>query len=231
MQGSSPCQSNQYQLRLRARNVLSRALLLQCPRIAVGQTHEPRLSSAGHLHVGQEHGYQLGDGRGRCVRQLHLQSQLVRHELDARPLRFQCRAHSRTQWHVGCPDAEIVLRTRALAGGWMGTGDDLHSERRRAVHANMGDRQRPREYAQQRRLRLSEPAWRIRMQHSDKSGPSRELHQDGVLRVSRPRPDTTFWTSQLRPAPRDPAQFGTPRPDPASPLNASISEATRAAIS
>ena len=49
----NPTLANQPNLWLRSRHVLSRALLLQCPRIAVGQTHEPRLSGARHLHLGK----------------------------------------------------------------------------------------------------------------------------------------------------------------------------------
>src|SRR4029077_12754536 len=117
-----------------------------CPRSAVGQTHEPRFSGTGDFYLGQEYGHQLGDCSRRRVREFHFQFELVRYVIDPRPLRLQRRAYTRPERHLGCPGAEIVLRSRTLSGGWMGTWIELHRERRRAFHFDMGDWERPGEH-------------------------------------------------------------------------------------
>jgi len=83
------------------------------------QAHESRLSSPGHVHVGQEHGHQFSDGGWRCLRQFHFQPQLVRHEVGPGPFRFQCWPNTCYQRNVGHSTAKSLSgAARWITEGW-----------------------------------------------------------------------------------------------------------------
>ena len=62
--------------------------------------------------------------------------------LDPCAFRFQRGPDFRPQRYLGCAQPQSHYRVREVAAGRMGTGHNLHSERRCSIHADMGNGKR-----------------------------------------------------------------------------------------